>query len=312
MKSWLRLFGLTVSLAAVSNAGAFTLSNDEFDLSLPTSASQTQIATDPAATLNGTSLESSRPDWLSISDEPSEGSRGVLDRDDRLPMTSDRYPWSAIGQVVTVMPNEYGVCTGTLVADDVVLTNAHCVVNPDTHELYSSEVYFLPNLINGEVANEADIAFAEVILPATDFRDRPQPPHPDDWAFLILDRPLGETYGTIGMAPLSELELLSEDLAESLTLVGYSQDFPSMNPGQTAGVHEGCSVVTVEEDVLFHDCDTTQGSSGGPILGLIDGEYWIVGLNSAEALDESGVGVINFGVQIPRILDQVEQWIAQG
>ena len=311
MKSWFRLIGITASLAAVSNASAFTLPSHDVSFPLPNRSTTTEFIGDPAATLEGLTLERLYPEHLAVSTDPDEGSRGILHQDDRLPMTSSNYPWSAIGQVIAVMPNEYSVCTGTLVADDVVLTNAHCVINPETHEPYSSEVYFLPNLVNGQVISDNDIAVVEVSIPATDFRDRAQPPNPDDWAFLVLDRPLGQVYGTIGMAPLSAAELLGDDLERSLTLVGYSYDFPSINPGQTAGVHEGCSITDVVDDVLFHDCDATQGASGGPILGMIDGEYWIVGLNSAEWVDASGVGVMNFGVQIPRILDQVDQWIAE-
>jgi hypothetical protein len=35
---------------------------------------------------------------------------------------------------------------------------------------------------------------------------------------------------------------------------------------------QGCSIVREEQEVLFHDCDTKGGSSGGPIIGLVGGE----------------------------------------
>ncbi|MEM6402639.1 MAG: trypsin-like serine protease [Cyanobacteria bacterium P01_D01_bin.116] len=55
--------------------------------------------------------------------------RGVIDWDDRVPMLSRKYPWSAIGRVQGFDGNGGSYhCTGTLIAEDVVLTNAHCVM----------------------------------------------------------------------------------------------------------------------------------------------------------------------------------------
>jgi hypothetical protein len=44
-------------------------------------------------------------------------------------------------------------CTGTLIAEDIVLTNAHCVVNPQTRKV-SQAIAFQPNLVNGVVKSK--------------------------------------------------------------------------------------------------------------------------------------------------------------
>ncbi|MDZ8033882.1 trypsin-like serine peptidase [Nostoc sp. DedSLP04] len=63
-------------------------------------------------------------------------------------MKSRYYPWSAIGRVEYTKANGKSYyCTGTLIADDIVLTNAHCVIDSETHQL-SKELRFLPNVIN--------------------------------------------------------------------------------------------------------------------------------------------------------------------
>lgn len=83
--------------------------------------------------------------------------------------------------------------------------------------------------------------------------------------------------------------------------------------GETAGAHLKCSILGElkdDKEVLVHDCDTTGGSSGGPILAVIDGEYYVVALNSAELTeqDEKGTivrGIENYAVKINRL----EEWL---
>lgn len=239
-------------------------------------------------------------------------SRGVIgSRDDRVMLTSRSHPWSAIGRVdFRTADGGTGHCSGTLVEQDIVLTNAHCVIDPETSAFYSN-VQFAPNVINGEILSQDDIANAVEILPGTDFSDRPQPPHPDDWAFIKLDRPLGDRYGTVGwqVLPLSVLI----DSPERYILVGYSGDFPEDNPGMTAGVHDGCSILgSAGDEFLRHNCDAFSGSSGGPILSFVDGEPKIVALNSADRTDqETSAGIVNFAVDLSRMSAKLQEILAE-
>ncbi|MGB3309599.1 MAG: trypsin-like peptidase domain-containing protein [Nodosilinea sp.] len=245
------------------------------------------------------------PEGLTTSGNPAEGSRGVIGEDNRVLMTSQSFPWTAVGQIYGVKANgEAYTCTGALVAEDIVLTNAHCVLNPDTGE-FSQKIAFLPNLINGRLVSDEDAAFAVDVLAGTSFVNQPNA-NADDWAFVKLDKPLGMKYGTLGMTSLSTAELAQAPFAENLVMVGYSGDFPAENPGQTASAHLGCSVLDEEDEMVLHVCDTYGGSSGGPILGEVDGEVRIVALNSAELKNrETGEGIVNLAVKIPRIVSQL-------
>lgn len=251
------------------------------------------------------------PNGLERSSNPSEGSRGIIQTDDRVPMTSHRYPWSAIGRVEGLKVDGEGyICTGALITPEIVLTNAHCVYDPATHQA-SQFIRFMPNLVNGLLQDEDDAAFVTDAYAETDFSGNEAPPNPDDWALLKLEKSLGSKYGTIGLANLDAATLIA-DYQGKLVLPGYSFDFPTQHPSETAGVHLGCSIVNEVNGVIVHNCDTRGGSSGGPILAEVDGELRIVAVNSAEfANPETGVGLENYGIPITRVLATLQQQAAR-
>jgi len=240
------------------------------------------------------------PEGLRRSSNPAEGSRAIIGQDDRLLMTSRSYPWSAIGRIRGINDEGDGyICSGTLIAADVVLTNAHCVVNPETHQ-FSRQIFFEPNLVNGRVQDNDDVATVIKVMAGTDFSDDPVPPNINDWALVKLNKSLGEVYGTLEWEPLPTTVLMNNP--SKFILIGYSGD---INDGNTASVHDGCSILDEKDGAFEHDCDTFGGSSGGPILGLIDGEYRIVAVNSAGQTDRRGVGIVNFATRIQQIIDQL-------
>ena len=251
------------------------------------------------------------PQGLGQSRSPSLSTdRGVIGPDNRQIMDRRDHPWSAIGRVDFQTGDGPGHCSGTLVEPNIVLTNAHCVIDPETHAFYS-DVQFAPNVIDGQILSQDDVANAVNILTGTDFRDRPQPPHPDDWAIIKLDQSLGDRYGTVAWQALPLASLI--DSPEQYVLVGYSGDFPEENPGMTAGVHAGCSILgSAGDDFLRHNCDTFGGSSGGPILRFFDDQPVIVALNSAGATDSiTNAGVVNYAVDLSRMTARLQELSAQ-
>jgi hypothetical protein len=103
----------------------------------------------------------------------------------------------------------------------------------------SQHITFEPNLINGWVRDNADVANVIKVLPGSDFSDFSQLPCPDDWALVKLDKPLGETYGTIAWTPVPIDVLVNNP--ERFALVGYSFN---VNNGDTASVYIGCSILS--------------------------------------------------------------------
>ncbi|BAY20992.1 hypothetical protein NIES2100_07360 [Calothrix sp. NIES-2100] len=249
-----------------------------------------------------------KPSGLRQSEKPTGGRRGIPDGiDDRVPMLSHDYPWSTIGRVqgTTTDAQSYH-CTGTLIADDIVLTNAHCVIDPETHQL-SQKIQFLPNVINGAVSNRRDIATVEQVIYGTNFTGDNLSNQTNDWAIMKIDKPLGRKYGYLGWKSIPPAALINNK--KQYFFVGYSGDFPNPNkkgyeylsagPGWTAGFQAGCSIVKEEEGILLHDCDTAGGSSGGPLIGVIDGQPYIVALNNAEIKNRrTNQDIINLAVNI--------------
>ncbi|AFZ01955.1 trypsin-like serine peptidase [Calothrix sp. PCC 6303] len=246
------------------------------------------------------------PDGLGRSAKPDEGdSRGIVsDIDNRIPMLSKKYPWSAIGRVKGTTTNaESYHCTGTLIGEDLVLTNAHCVIDPETKEK-SAKIQFMPNVIDGKYQDVAEVV--DVIY-GTDFKQGDQI-SPNDWAIMTINKPLGRKYGFLGMKPIPTSTLINNP--RSLFFVGYSKDFPTENyqkyltagKGWTASYEKGCSITKEEAGFLFHDCATAGGSSGGALIGIIGGEPYILALNNAELGN-----ITNFAVKISTIQEDLSQ-----
>ena len=233
--------------------------------------------------------------------------RGVIGEDNRIPMTLRKYPWSSIGRVggISASGSKYH-CTGTLIAENLVLTNSHCVVDDKTSKL-SKKIWFQPNVINGEVLDSSDVATVKEVIYGTDFTQRNSVQN--DWAVMLIDKPLGRKYGYLGLKNLPTSAFAR--IPQQLFFVGYSGDFPNpqkrgfqrftAGKGWTAGAQQGCSIVGEEQEILLHDCDTAGGSSGGPIIAIIDNEPLIVALNNAEIKDRDGKGVVNLTVKISNI-----------
>lgn len=246
------------------------------------------------------------PSGLGRSAKPNEGNdnRGIpTGIDNRIPMLSQKYPWSAIGRVQGTVNDDSYHCTGSLIADNLVLTNAHCVIDPKSGKL-STKIEFMPNVID---KNYQDIAQVEQVIYGTDFKTSSNN-FSNDWAIMKINQPLGRKYGYLGWKSLPSAVLTRNKKA--FFFVGYSGDFPtekykkyfSAGPGWTASYEAGCSITGEETGSLLHDCATAGGSSGGAIIGVIGGNPYIIALNNAEVQNEyTGKDITNLAVKISTI-----------
>jgi V8-like Glu-specific endopeptidase len=192
--------------------------------------------------------------------------KNVFGNDDRIALTTNQYPWSTIG----LLNNGKGTCTATLVYKDIVVTAAHCVIDPATKKLVTTPISFQPNYKGGSSATKT---YASYVWWGTNDPDKFRS---SDFALIRLQQPVGSQYGWLGTHATNVGSFPAQ-----LTVAGYSGDF--MN-GQTAGIHHNCNTRGRDSGngFILHDCDTARGSSGGPALRMYNNGLTIFGLNVAE------------------------------
>lgn len=223
----------------------------------------------------------------------------VFDHDDRTSVTPADLPHSAlVGKIYT----EEGLCTGSLVGPDLVLTNAHCVLT-SAGKLTSGSISF--------------------VLPDSSHRathvwwgtSKPEANRSDDWAFIRLsDRP-GDRVGYFGVANVS-LETAKSKFGQ-LNLIGYSFTWKI---ARVAYHSTNCSIrnVAAKRAVVFpwlnywlHDCDMEGGASGAPLyIETADGPM-IIALNSAEMGDGSRLNGLPYHDQFGNGAVRAEKFLSQ-
>lgn len=304
----LALFICSILLVAITNwLGHWTIVQAQ----TPTIFTATPIS---IALTSGTSSPTYRPVDLEQSDNPT--TRGVSGDDNRIPVASQKFPWTAIGRIDWVKTSSdetdeiVGSCTGTLIGEDLVLTNSHCLapeensyqplISRGENQTGEFRIVFKPNLIEG---NFVETDLATVI--DYQYGWETGVAFSNDWALFRIDKPLGNKYGYLGWRSLNlnEISVLSV-LNNNTILAGYSFDYPDEQQSRdweleggsmaTAGVHLGCSVEKVltrdinpqnpgTAGLFVHSCDSHPGSSGSAIMAKFDDEnYYIIGLHNSD------------------------------
>ncbi len=202
-------------------------------------------------------------------------SPGIIGEDDRVRLDQQGPPWDAIGQVNISTYRMAGQCTGTLVAPNVVITAAHCIMDPFKKTPFPLHaIHFLAGVrgsdnMGHETADclhfPKDYVYIgpEKILPATPARRVPPEFFQTDAVAIVLKGAL-----TVDPAPLAESVVPQPGLR--LVHVAYPADHRFL-----PWAHFNCHLLRsdLQKPLWFNDCDTHVGSSGGPLFVEQDGAY---------------------------------------
>lgn len=187
-------------------------------------------------------------------------------------------------------------CTGSLIAENLVLTAGHCLYDHKTGRLArADEIEFLAGWRGGRAA--AYRGARRLVVHPGYVGDGTQ--RALDLGLIELDRPIRN--GSIRPYETGHRKFLSRDVG----VVSYAYD-----RAEAPSMQDTCHVLGRVEGTLVLDCEVDFGSSGAPVFDLSGGAPRIVSVVSAKG--EVGDQKVSLGTDLERPLADLRALLAAG
>jgi V8-like Glu-specific endopeptidase len=183
----------------------------------------------------------------------------------------DSRGYEAIGRIDL---GGYSFCTGTLITDELVLTAAHCVFDPETLSPRDvTQMEFLAGWRDGRALAYRGVRRA-ITHPSYVFQGGGEGTARvvNDLALLQLDRPIRGN----GIEPFAIAAKPRK--GDPVGVVSYA-----VNREERPSIEQNCDVLARPAQMLVISCTVDFGASGAPILSFADGHARVVSVVSAKA-----------------------------
>jgi protease YdgD len=194
-------------------------------------------------------------------------------------------PWTSIGRVNFAGFKSTTMCTGTLIAPDLVLTAAHCLYNKSTgRPLPVDDLLFIAGVRRDEYS--ARLVPACVLI-AQGYEPAQKPKLQDihkDVAVIVLKEP--STLQPVPVLAPEEAAILTRETRFQSAGYRRSRRFlPTVVPA--------CRVLGTTEESWVTDCASEAGASGGPLLVATPNGLRVAGIMSAR-IDDLRSAIVPF------------------